>query len=132
MPQKPLAKVLGENIANRRRELGLTQMVLAERLDIGQDALSRMEKGMISPKIGRLRDVAAALECSVPSLFREQDSNMDKAFAMADLAEALAALSPKRRAIAIRAIREIVAMREGMDMHAVAIRAIEEIVQLTR
>lgn len=72
MQQKPVAKILGENIANRRRELGLTQMALAERLDIGQDALSRMENGMISPKIARLREVATALECSVASLFREQ------------------------------------------------------------
>ena len=30
MHTKPLAKVIGNNIANRRRELGLTQMALAE------------------------------------------------------------------------------------------------------
>ena len=59
-------------------------------------------------------------------------ADMDEAFAIADLAEALASLSPKRRAVATRAIREIVKMRDGMDTHAAAIRAIQEIVKLTK
>jgi len=106
MHTKPLAKVIGNNIANRRRELGLTQMALAERLDIGQDALSRMEKGIISPKIARLRDFAAVLECSVPSLFREHDDDMNSC--LAELAEHLLPLEQQKRDAVIRALREIV------------------------
>jgi transcriptional regulator with XRE-family HTH domain len=106
MHTKPLAKVIGNNIANRRRELGLTQMVLAERLDIGQDALSRMEKGIISPKIARLRDFAAVLECSVASLFREHDDDMNSC--LAELAEHLLPLEQQKRDAVIRALREIV------------------------
>jgi transcriptional regulator with XRE-family HTH domain len=105
MSQKTLAKVLGENIAGRRRELGLSQMVLAERLNIGQDALSRMENGMISPKISRLRDVATVLDCSVSFLFREQGAEPDY---FADLAEVLNTLRPEQREKVIRAIREVV------------------------
>lgn len=59
MTEKELAEIIGENISGRRRKLGLTQAQLAEKLDIGQDALSRMENGAISPKIARLRDIAA-------------------------------------------------------------------------
>ena len=106
MCAKPLAKVIGDNIANRRRKLGLTQMVLAEQLNIGQDALSRMEKGMISPKIARLRDFAAVLECSVASLFREQNDDME-----AHLAELVALLLPleqQKRDAVLRAMREVV------------------------
>jgi len=109
MHVKPLAKILGENIASRRRELGLTQMVLAERLDIGQDALSRMEKGMISPKIARLRDFAATLECSVPSLFQERNDDKNDCLAeLAELAQMLLSLEQQKRDALIRAIWEIV------------------------
>lgn len=40
MTEKELAEIIGENISGRRRKLGLTQAQLAEKLDIGQDALS--------------------------------------------------------------------------------------------
>jgi transcriptional regulator with XRE-family HTH domain len=106
MRTKPLAKIIGDNIASRRRELGLTQMVLAERLGIGQDALSRMEKGMISPKIARLRDFAAILECSVASLFREHNDDMDAY--VAELTELLLPLEQQKKDAIIRAMREIV------------------------
>ena len=108
MTTKPLAKIIGENIARRRRELGLTQMVVAERMGIGQDALSRMEKGMISPKIARLRSLAAVLECSVASLFREQNSDLDAH--LAELAELLLPLDQQKRDAALRAIREIISV----------------------
>ena len=106
MYTKSLAKIIGDNIACRRRELGVTQMVLAEQLGIGQDALSRMERGMISPKISRLRDFAAVLECSVASLFREQRDDMDAH--VAELAELLLPLEQQERDTILRVMREIV------------------------
>ena len=106
MYTKPLAKIIGDNIACRRRELGLTQMVLAEQLGIGQDALSRMEKGMISPKIARLRDFAAVLECSVASLFREKNNDID--VHLAELAELLLPLEQQKRDAVLKAVREII------------------------
>jgi transcriptional regulator with XRE-family HTH domain len=106
MGTKSLAKVVGENIAKRRRELGLTQMILAERLEIGQDALSRMEQGTISPKIARLRNFAAILECSVPALFREQDDDIDAC--LAEFEELLLPLEPHKREAITRVMREIV------------------------
>ena len=105
MHTKSLAKVIGDNIASRRRELGLTQMVLAERLGIGQDALSRMEKGLISPKISRLREFAVILECSVASLFREQHEDMGN---LAELGELFLSLEQQKRDAVIRALRELV------------------------
>ena len=77
MPQTDIAKQLGATIAEKRRSLGLTQAQLAEKLDIGQDALSRMEKGKISPKLTRLPDIAEALDCSVAELFRIGDENSE-------------------------------------------------------
>jgi transcriptional regulator with XRE-family HTH domain len=106
MLQKPLAKVIGENIADHRRRFCLTQVQLADRLDIGQDALSRMEKGMISPKIARLRDFAAALQCSVTSLFREQEEcSAERA---ATFAELIRPLPVEKQDAVLRVVGEMV------------------------
>ena len=58
MPDKKLAEIVGENISERRRRLGLSQKELADRLEISQDAMARMEKGRIAPKMGRLQYIA--------------------------------------------------------------------------
>ena len=92
MPETDIAKQLGATIAEKRKKMGLTQAQLAEKLDIGQDALSRMEQGKISPKLGRLPDIAKVLECSVADLFRYQDEdNEELATQIADMIKPLAA-----------------------------------------
>ena len=48
------AIALGQAIMTRRQRKGMTQLDLAERLGIEQHSVSRMEKGIISPKISRL------------------------------------------------------------------------------
>ncbi len=40
-----LTKIFGNNIRKRRKGLYLTQVELAERLGIGQQSLSRIERG---------------------------------------------------------------------------------------
>ena len=67
---RKLAKLVGSNIQERRKKLGLTQECLAEKIGVGQQSLSRMERGDIAPKLERLPDVAATLRCSVADLFR--------------------------------------------------------------
>ena len=66
-----LAMIVGRNISTRRRVLGLTQERLAEMVGVGQQSLSRMEKGRISPKFDRLQIFANALGCTVADLFAE-------------------------------------------------------------
>lgn len=65
MAENKFALIVGENISDRRRRLGLSQKKLAERLEISQDAMARMEKGRIAPKMGRLQDIADTLQCSL-------------------------------------------------------------------
>ncbi len=64
-----LASIVGAAIAQRRKKKGLTQEQFAEYLEIGQDSLSRMEKGVIAPKFSRLLKIAAGLDCTVAELF---------------------------------------------------------------
>jgi transcriptional regulator with XRE-family HTH domain len=66
-----LASIVGENISRRRKRMGITQAELAERLDMGGDSLSRIEKGVVAPRFQRLEDIAASLDCSVADLFRQ-------------------------------------------------------------
>lgn len=65
-----LALVVGSNISRRRKELGLTQAQLAEKLGMGPDSLSRIEKGVVAPRFERLAKVAREMDCAVADLFR--------------------------------------------------------------
>jgi transcriptional regulator with XRE-family HTH domain len=63
-----LAKKVGKSIAYKRKVIRLTQDDLAQKLGLGIEAISRMERGQIMPSIPRLVEVAEALECPVPDL----------------------------------------------------------------
>lgn len=92
MSVKTLTEVVGENISERRRKLGLSQKELADKLDITQDALTRMEKGRIAPKMGRLQDLADNLQCPVGYLFRtHDDATEERAATIADILKSLPA-----------------------------------------
>lgn len=68
-----LSKLVGRNIAERRRQLGLTQEALGENLGITGAALSRIESGQTTPRISRLENLADVLNCQVADLFRSHD-----------------------------------------------------------
>ena len=54
--------LLGRLVYERRMELGLSQVELAERADMTQPQLSRLEGGGVTPTIPLLERLAAALE----------------------------------------------------------------------
>jgi len=72
----------GQNIQKRRKNLGLSQSELAEKIDIGQQAMSGIERGENAPRFDRLPIIAQELHCSVADLFRlpelEDTSIQDK------------------------------------------------------
>ena len=55
---------------DRRRELGLTQEQLAEKLFVSTAAVSKWERGKSLPDIAKIEDLAAALEVSVLEVLR--------------------------------------------------------------
>jgi transcriptional regulator with XRE-family HTH domain len=65
-----VAAVVGKNISARRKLLKYTQAELAEKLNMGPDSLSRIEKGVVAPRFQRLADIAAALDCPIADLFK--------------------------------------------------------------
>lgn len=71
--QESLIKILGTNIAVRRKALGMSQEILAEKIGITQQALARMEQGKIAPKLTRLPELAGALQCTAAELVTAQE-----------------------------------------------------------
>lgn len=64
----------------------MSQKELALAIDVTQDAMVRMEKGKIAPKMTRLQQIAEALECSVSYLFRTNDElTEERALLIAEL-----------------------------------------------
>ena len=59
-----------EFLRERRRELGLTQEQLAEKLFVSTAAVSKWERGKSLPDIAKIEDLAAALEVSVLEVLR--------------------------------------------------------------
>ena len=64
------AKILGNYIAARRKELGMTQANLAEKIHVTDKAVSRWERGVGLPDIDNLEALAKALDVSLVSLMQ--------------------------------------------------------------
>lgn len=77
-----LSVLVGKNIVSLRKKLNFTQKELAEKLDITQDSMMRIEKGMIAPKMARLQDIADILKCPVPYLFMSEENKSIEEYAL--------------------------------------------------
>jgi transcriptional regulator with XRE-family HTH domain len=69
-----LAVVVGRAIAKQRVISGLTQDKVAERLGIGLEAVSRMERGVVIPTVVRLFELADIFQCDAADLLTEASS----------------------------------------------------------
>jgi len=69
-----LAELIGRAIARQRLRSGLTQEEVAEQLEIGSEAVSRIERGVVIPNIARLLDFASIFKCEAAELLTEASS----------------------------------------------------------
>ena len=69
-----LKYVIAKNIAELRREKGLTQLALAEKLNYSDKAVSKWESGASLPDIVVLKEIADLFGVSVDSLLSENCS----------------------------------------------------------
>jgi DNA-binding XRE family transcriptional regulator len=56
---------IAERVADRRRELGLSQTEVAELVGTTQSAIARLESGARPPRIDTLLRIAEALDCDL-------------------------------------------------------------------
>lgn len=66
------AHKLGSFIATQRKELGLTQADLAEKLHVTDKAISRWERGIGLPDINTIEPLAVALNVSVVEVMKSE------------------------------------------------------------
>ena len=59
---------VGTRLRAARREAGVTQTALAERIGVDQAVISRLERGVHRPRLDTLARVAEGLNLSVPEL----------------------------------------------------------------
>lgn len=72
-----LAGLVGRAIARQRIRSGLTQDQVAERLGIGNEAVSRIERGLVMPNIERLVALADIFGCEAAALLTEASSRSE-------------------------------------------------------
>ncbi len=102
MAKKNLNQIFAQNIQRKRKTLGMTQEDLAERLDVSQQSMSRLERGVMAPKFERLSHIAGVLQCSVAELFMEDRESRNCNDFEDRLAKALQELSKEDRDCMLR------------------------------
>ncbi|MCL2021793.1 MAG: helix-turn-helix transcriptional regulator [Betaproteobacteria bacterium] len=71
MVPKDMAENVGRAIARQRARSGLTQEEVAEWLGVGNEAVSRIERGVVVPNIIRLAEFASIFNCDMVELLAE-------------------------------------------------------------
>jgi DNA-binding XRE family transcriptional regulator len=64
-------KCIGKRVKEKRRERRMTQALLAEKTDMADSYISRIETGVKRPSLGSLAKIAIVLEVSIDSLVFE-------------------------------------------------------------
>lgn len=69
---------LGNKIASRRKELGLTQQELADRLYVSVKTISKWETNRGNPEIDILPSLAKALQMDIADLFSSNNASKNE------------------------------------------------------
>ena len=77
MNEQDYIKTLSGNIYKFRKESGLTQENLADKLNISFQAVSKWENGQSSPDIFLLPQLAEIFGCSIDKLFGRNAETLD-------------------------------------------------------
>src|SRR5689334_12558667 len=109
----PSDTALGQRLKAWRDFRGLTQAEVERRGGLAHNALSRIETGGVSPKLGTLERIAAALELSVEELHLRTPlhvpSTVSDSQGIYRLKELIGALPPEKQAGVIDAICQLIA-----------------------
>ncbi|MFB6189403.1 MAG: CBS domain-containing protein [Halapricum sp.] len=72
-----------EDLRERRKELDLTQSELADRADVSQPLIARIEGGDVDPRLSTLRRIVNALEEAEGSILRAENLMNDEVVSVA-------------------------------------------------
>jgi transcriptional regulator with XRE-family HTH domain len=102
---KDLAVTVGRTIARQRVRCGLTQEEVAERLGIGNEAVSRIERGIVIPNVARLIEFATIFRCGTAELLNEV--NPDPNAQASHVGQLLEMLNPADRRLIVEWVERL-------------------------
>ncbi|EPW8903519.1 helix-turn-helix domain-containing protein [Pseudomonas sp. GD04087] len=102
---KRLAVLTGKAIAKHRIRMGLTQEEVGVRLGIGNEAVSRIERGLRKPNIERLIEFASIFECDLAELLTEMSPRTTEQSAR--IHDLLAPLAPEDRQLVMEIVERL-------------------------
>ena len=68
MVRKPLLRCLGEEVRERRKALGLSQIALAHEADVHPNVVGRLERGEYNPSVSLLQLLIGPLKIELSEL----------------------------------------------------------------
>ncbi len=69
---------LGNKIAKKRKDIGITQIEFAEMLNVTRQTVSRWEAGTVMPDIDKISDIAEILHVSCDYLLKDEVSDEEQ------------------------------------------------------
>lgn len=102
-----LFKSIGRTLAQRREAKGLTQDQVSEALQIGTEAVSRMERGLTMPTVQRLAEQAEIYECGIDELLIASSTRTNDQAEL--ISQVLQTLPEADRAMIVEVVQKIAA-----------------------
>ena len=117
--ESDVVKNLGMRARETRQARGMTQRVLACRMNVPRTYISKVEMGCVVPALSTLERIAVGLEVSVTCLLYDESARTrDDVIAgilndpfLAEIAQVADKLNPVHRALILRAVRDAVQYR---------------------
>ncbi|QNF13366.1 helix-turn-helix transcriptional regulator [Aeromonas jandaei] len=101
-----LAKNVGKAIGRQRNQAVFTQEQVAEHLNIGMEAVSRMERGIVVPTVVRLAELAQLFGCELADFLRETSNRPTEQGIV--LSQQLARLDDADRTLLLETVERLV------------------------
>ena len=102
--KRKFAVLIGARIRKLREELGFTQAVLAEAVDLESGYLSQVERGRKLPSLGALLRIAEALKTTPADLLQQEKTAKDDPL-LREVRDVLGRWKPKQRKALLKALR---------------------------
>lgn len=103
--QNELAKRIGKAVAQRRTAAQMTQERVAEKLGIGNEAYSRIERGVASLSVVRLFELSELFGCETADLLREGSMRIDDQACL--ISQSLTPLKETDRELVLQVVQQL-------------------------
>lgn len=104
-----LTSKIAANIAKRRKQLNMSQFELAEKLGVGLEAVSRIERGVTSLTIEKLAKIAELLGCGLSEMIEGCHEQPNDQFAY--IKNAIVKLDSSDRAFLVAMIERFIELK---------------------